>query len=447
MSNSFSRKDLSVPSLNAGEATFHPDKSLPQEATATGTATDSTRAATKGKVSMMAIFSRYFDDITWLTDPNAGIMDNSTGTPRFIMPIKIYQPSDIGDDGLPIFPGYLPPPPLNLTEQELKATGKNYSNSSTTIMPTWPEWAWDYVIKKNASKAAAPVGSSVAAEVNARRKAGLPEEVPMTNEEWRHYESLDWWGDARKNNPVKPRNETKLPSKEKVIAAFRAENRSTTLIYPEINPVLPLRIIPNRGSESISYITAIIDHYDDLPDIMLFMHGHRFSWHTLLAQDWTLRRLATHPPTDPSFTSTNGYHALGCLERWRNDISQLFPTEIDANWNSNNGPRWHESLAARFVQAWSEHLGEAYQLPLPEYVRVPTAASFAASKQAILRRPKAFYEDMREWLLKTNIENKWLGIVMEFQVGIMIANTSHFSVSQERCLCDLYSVCSSKAEI
>lgn len=262
-------------------------------------------------------------------------------------------------------------------------------------------------MKKNASKALARPGSVEAAEINARRRAGLPEEVPMTHEEWRHYEALDWWGDA-KNNPVKPRNETKLPSEAEIKAAFLAENRSTVLLIPDISPVLPLRIIPNRGSESIAYLTAIIEHYDDLPDIMLFMHGHRFSWHTLMAQDWILRRLATHPPTDPTLASSKGYHALGCLERWRNDISQLFPTDIDANWQSNNGPRWHEALAARFTQAWREHLGEAYQLPLPEYVRVPTAASFAASKEAILRRPKAFYEELRNWLLTTNIENKWL---------------------------------------
>lgn len=36
---------------------------------------------------------------------------------------------------------------------------------------------------------------------------------------------------------------------------------------------------------------------------------------------------------------------------------------------------------------------------------------------------------------------------MEFQTGIMIANSSHVSFSQEQCMCELYSVCTSKAEI
>lgn len=124
---SFSRKDLSVNSLEAGEATFLPTNTHPPESTTVQAQSGSTTHRNSG-VSMMAIFSRYFDEIKWLTDPNAGVMDNSTGKPRFIMPIKIYQPADIGQDGLPIFPGYFPPAPLNLTTEEAEATGKNYSN-------------------------------------------------------------------------------------------------------------------------------------------------------------------------------------------------------------------------------------------------------------------------------------------------------------------------------
>jgi Protein of unknown function (DUF3431) len=49
------------------------------------------------------------------------------------------------------------------------------------------------------------------------------------------------------------------------------------------------------------YLTAIIDHYDDLPDLMLFMHGHQHSWHTFaLGQDASLRRIAARPPTNLS---------------------------------------------------------------------------------------------------------------------------------------------------
>jgi hypothetical protein len=71
----------------------------------------------------------------------------------------------------------------------------------------------------------------------------------------------------------------------------------------------------------MGYLTAIIDHYENLPDIMLFMHGHRVAWHTTLGQDWTMRRLATHPPRD--LNAVGGYMPLGCQERWHIEKSQV----------------------------------------------------------------------------------------------------------------------------
>jgi hypothetical protein len=86
-------------------------------------------------------------------------------------------------------------------------------------------------------------------------------------------------------------------------------------------------------------------------------------------------------------------------------------------------------------------------MPLPDYVRVPCAASFAATREALLRRPLAFYTAMRDWMLETHIESKWLGIVMEFTWGLMLNGTAVADPSQETCMCSLYSVCSLPAEI
>lgn len=38
----------------------------------------------------------------------------------------------------------------------------------------------------------------------------------------------------------------------------------------------------NKGRESMAYLTYIIDHYDDLPDVVLFFHAHKVGWHNLL---------------------------------------------------------------------------------------------------------------------------------------------------------------------
>jgi hypothetical protein len=35
----------------------------------------------------------------------------------------------------------------------------------------------------------------------------------------------------------------------------------------------------NKGNEAMIYVTYLIDHYDSLPDLMVFMHVGRTSWH------------------------------------------------------------------------------------------------------------------------------------------------------------------------
>jgi hypothetical protein len=145
-------------------------------------------------------------------------------------------------------------------------------------------------------------------------------------------------------------------------------------------------------------------------------------------QDWSLRRLAAHPPTDRAF----GYLPLGCHQREFLERGQIFPSSIDANWDSPQGPLWHEALAARYAQAWREHLGKAYDMELPDFVKLPCGATFISTKEAILRRPKRFYVEMRDWLLRTTIEGKWLGIVMEFNWQIILENKTVIEMSQVR---------------
>ncbi len=92
-------------------------------------------------------------------------------------------------------------------------------------------------------------------------------------------------------------------------------------------------------------------------------------------------------------------------------------------------------------QAWDEYLSTALGEPMPEYTRVPSAASFAATRAAIRRRPKQFWEGLRAWMLETSIENKWLGIVLEFNAGLLFSGAPVVDPSQEHCMCELYSIC------
>jgi|688.fasta_scaffold01424_60 hypothetical protein len=56
------------------------------------------------------------------------------------------------------------------------------------------------------------------------------------------------------------------------VAVIDHEGSETPAIEPSI-------VIPNRGNESSSYIRYIIDHWDNLPDYMAFIHGHEYNKH------------------------------------------------------------------------------------------------------------------------------------------------------------------------
>src|SRR6201999_319906 len=41
----------------------------------------------------------------------------------------------------------------------------------------------------------------------------------------------------------------------------------------------------NKGHEGMAYLTYIIDHYDSLPDVVLFFHPHKITWHNNILLD------------------------------------------------------------------------------------------------------------------------------------------------------------------
>jgi hypothetical protein len=72
-----------------------------------------------------------------------------------------------------------------------------------------------------------------------------------------------------------------------------------------------------------------------------------------------------------------------------------------------------ESMTGHFVQAWIEPggLGELFGQALPPaYIAAACCASFAVTREAVLRRPLAFYQGLRNWLLRTTMEKYWAGL-------------------------------------
>lgn len=48
----------------------------------------------------------------------------------------------------------------------------------------------------------------------------------------------------------------------------------SVFLYQKIDPTQPNYIAKNRGTEAGVYLRYIVDHYDDFPDVAVFVHAH-----------------------------------------------------------------------------------------------------------------------------------------------------------------------------
>lgn len=315
---------------------------------------------------ILAVLLRYNENVDWL------LQSNDSAEP--ILPTELYQAANIDPIGcVPSFPGM-----------------PNSSTSAESSSPvTWPYWATDYVAEKCKNANLVEPMTVFDIERQAWLDAGLPWDMEIG---------------AKLNLGRRLHHENGENAFENSTPMTTEPLPTAKINVPSLSP-LPLRIIPTQGRESLAYLTAIIDHYDDLPDLMLFMHAHDVSWHTFqLGQRWSLQRLKVIGPRNLS----SGFMQLGC---YKLDDAYMFTRVVDANFDLPD--RFRESIVGHFMQAWTEPggLGEIFGESLPPpYIRAACCATFAVEKKAILQRKKEFYEKLRNWALRTAMDKYWAGI-------------------------------------
>jgi len=170
-------------------------------------------------------------------------------------------------------------------------------------------------------------------------------------------------------------------------------------------PPEKMKILPNKGKESSSYLKYIIDNYHDLPDHIAFCHGHDTAWH----QDKTL------------------------LEALREYNGQEF-------WSLNN-PYFRNILYKGCPEnhvwmhiCWSWY---AIDLPLPEMMEHTMSAQFVVPKESILRNPLKFYEKCYELLMEqTLLEDLRLGIMFEQLWYYITTHKTHEPMRLEKTILD-----------
>lgn len=155
--------------------------------------------------------------------------------------------------------------------------------------------------------------------------------------------------------------------------------------YPDFNII---NGDPN-GYNISDYMQFIIDHYDNLPDVVAFLKGNTIGRHVseeyfnrvinnkcfTCLEDWK-----EHDPNQAALQ--NGYAMFSCEGGWM---------EMNDSWYLN-----HPKHPTKYFRSYNNFLDFCFTDAVhPRYVRFPPGANFIVPKEYILKYDKIFYENLR----------------------------------------------------
>ena len=143
----------------------------------------------------------------------------------------------------------------------------------------------------------------------------------------------------------------------------------------------------------------IIDNYDNLPDMMLFIHSQRYQWHN---DDPYYDGVPMLRNFQTSYLLKEGYVNLRCV--WTlgcpveiHPLSDIHREDVHAG----------EYFKLAFMELFPD-------TPVPEEVGVSCCAQFGVTRDRVLMRPKSDYEFYRKWLTDTELKDEMSGRIMEY---------------------------------
>ena len=217
-----------------------------------------------------------------------------------------------------------------------------------------------------------------------------------------------------------------------IAQSFEKSQDIRTAVYIADDPSAPLHPPKNKGHEVMIYLSYIIDHYENLSDVNIFMHSHRYAWHNneLLDNDAVkvVTSLSAEYVQRQGYMNTRCHWDPGCPE-W------LHPGSEEANVNKQE--------QEVFAEAWSELFPTD---SLPTVLAQPCCAQFAVSKDRIHALPKIRYEFFRNWLLDTTLSDYLSGRVWEYLWHYLFTGQNTYCPAEHVCYCDGFGICFGGAE-
>lgn len=189
----------------------------------------------------------------------------------------------------------------------------------------------------------------------------------------------------------------------------------------------------NKAKEAMPYLTYIIDHYAQLPDVMAFVHAHRngmpAAWHNDAPHHDAvrmLRDLQTDTVLERGYANLRCITEIGCPD----EVQPFRSPPADDKHAEHAYPYFY----AHFFDATFDEMRAEIST-----VATPCCAQFAVSRAQVLKRERAFYERIRSFLEQTQYDDDTSGRVMEYMWHIVFGREAvHcdelFDVSMKPCM-------------
>lgn len=214
---------------------------------------------------------------------------------------------------------------------------------------------------------------------------------------------------------------------EKLGNMLRPTGLMDTAIYVMDDPEAPLHPPLNKGHEAMAYLSYIVEHYESLADISIFMHSHRFGWHNNELQNldavWMITDLSPEHVTRQGYMNLRCHWDPGCPD-W------LHPEATELNLEKQE----ERVLSDAWVELFPED-------PLPSVLSQPCCGQFALSKERIREVPLQEYIDIRDWLLRTPFTDYISGRIFEYLWQYIFTGNSIECPAMHSCYCDGYGIC------
>jgi hypothetical protein len=186
----------------------------------------------------------------------------------------------------------------------------------------------------------------------------------------------------------------------------------------------------NKGREAMAYLTFVIDHYDILPQLIVFLHPHLDgwpeAWHTDAPEYSNINSIRS---LRAEYVEKHGYANMRCIH------DPGCPDEIQPFRSESN------QLAEEvFADVWVSFFGDNLT-SVPRTVATPCCAQFAVSADQVRKRDRQQYVRYRQWLLETELDDATSGRVFEYLWHVIFGKPPVWCPDWRECWCDQFGRC------